>query len=226
MSAKIQFKTNYTYRDRKTKAKYVYLKYQSILTGNILDVGADECYLRQYIGEGVSYFGIGCGDNLGKQVDLEKGCIPFDNNSFDCVLCLDVLEHLENIHAVFDELCRVSRRWVIISLPNPWRDFYTMLQNGDYAEGRSMKFYNLPLEPSNDRHKWFFSTEEAKKFIAYRAEKNRMRIAQIDIQNVNTGGSGIKRLLRRLAMRVLFRNSVKIRNFYNGALWAVLEKIV
>ncbi len=32
----MKFSTGYQYKDRYTKARYVYLKYQSILVGNIL----------------------------------------------------------------------------------------------------------------------------------------------------------------------------------------------
>lgn len=41
------FHTGYHYTDRESKAKYVWLKYQPILKGHILDVGADECYRRR-----------------------------------------------------------------------------------------------------------------------------------------------------------------------------------
>ncbi|GAG42554.1 unnamed protein product, partial [marine sediment metagenome] len=68
----------------------------------------DECHLKQHLDEGASYWGIGLGEHLDQQVNLEKEKIPFPENSFDCVLCLDVLEHLEHIHQVFDELCRVT----------------------------------------------------------------------------------------------------------------------
>lgn len=109
-----KFYTNYLYTDRETKAKYVRLKYQAILKGCILDVGADACYLKQYLKD-VSYLGIGLGDKVDQQVDLEKGPLPFKDNTFDCVLSLDVLEHIDNIYQVFDELCRVSKKYLIIS---------------------------------------------------------------------------------------------------------------
>lgn len=224
LQMELKFSTNYQFIDRKTKAKYVWLKYQNILNGRILDVGADECYLKGYLEEGTSYVGIGLGGDLDKKVDLEKEKIPFADNSFDCIICNDVLEHLDNIHGVFDELCRVTRRWVIISLPSPWQDFYSMLRNGYYDKDRPMKFYNLPLEPPEDRHKWFFSTEEAGKFIEYRAVKNGMSVVQMDIQGHGGEGGGLIGLMRRLFVRILFSNSVSLSNLYTGTLWAVLEK--
>lgn len=220
----LKFSTDYQFIDRKTKAKYVWLKYQSILSGRILDVGADECQLKEHLDKYTSYLGIGLGDTPDIKVNLEKEKIPFEGNSFDCVLCNDVLEHLDNIHDVFDELCRVTQRWVVVSLPSPWQDFYFMLRNGYYGEDRPMKFYNLPLEPPEDRHKWFFSTEEAEKFIEYRAEKNGMNVVQMDIQGHGGEGDGLIGLMRRLFVRILFSNSVRLRNLYTGTLWVVLEK--
>lgn len=219
------FKTDFIYIDRKTKARYVYLKYESILKRRILDVGADKCYLKQYLGEGNSYLGIGLDGNLDQLVDLEKGLIPFDSDTFDCVLCLDVLEHIDNIHDVFDELCRVSKKYMIISLPNPYRSFWAYLIHGNYKghQHQHLKFYGLPAEKPDDRHKWFFSTEEAKRFIQYRAEKNNMEIVQMDVEGNNSPKISIKKLF----FKFLFKEYSTIlfnRNLYIGTLWAVLKK--
>lgn len=215
------FRTNYQYTDRQTKSKYVWLKYQPILHGRrILDVGADECYLRQHVDEQASYWGIGLGGHPDQQVDLEQGELPFPENSFDCVLCLDVLEHLEHIHQVFDELCRVARRHVIISLPNPLAIVYHRLSFGDYKPGQFTKFYGLPLEPPEDRHRWFFCYEEAEKFILYRAGLNGMRVVHMEPE----GLGGERRWWRRLARIALLRRDLNLKNLYAGPLWAVLEK--
>ena len=55
----MEFSTNYTFHDRESKSRYVYLKYKSILTGKILDVGADECHLKKHLSGDVAYTGIG-----------------------------------------------------------------------------------------------------------------------------------------------------------------------
>ena len=56
---KIIFKTQYKYHDRKTKAYYVWCKYRKIIKGKVLDVGADQCYLKKYLGNKANYIGIG-----------------------------------------------------------------------------------------------------------------------------------------------------------------------
>jgi ubiquinone/menaquinone biosynthesis C-methylase UbiE len=48
--------------------------------------------------------------------DGEK--IPFGDESFDLVTCVDVLEHVKDYDSFLSELLRVSRRGVFISTPN------------------------------------------------------------------------------------------------------------
>jgi 2-polyprenyl-3-methyl-5-hydroxy-6-metoxy-1,4-benzoquinol methylase len=48
--------------------------------------------------------------------DLLK--LPFASRTFDLVLCMEVLEHLNAPDQGLAELCRVSRRWLLLSVPN------------------------------------------------------------------------------------------------------------
>jgi len=164
------------------------------------------------------------GEKVDQRFDLEKIPLPFQESTYDCVLCLDVLEHLENIHQVFDECCRVSRQYVIVALPNPWANFYDFLCLDSKDMDKLFKFYGLPLEPPEDRHKWFFSNEDAEKFIVYRAGQNNMKVLQLDNQRVDNDGIGIRRLIRGIAKAILFRNNLNYKNLHARTLWAVLEK--
>lgn len=47
-----------------------------------------------------------------------NGRIPFPDNTFDVVVMLDVLEHLYAPEELLKEAVRVSRRWIIVSVPN------------------------------------------------------------------------------------------------------------
>jgi SAM-dependent methyltransferase len=218
----MEFRTDYQYVDRQSKAEYVWVKYKSILRGRkILDVGADKCHLKQHIEPGTDYWGIGLGEFTDQQMDLEQGSIPFPDKSFDCVICLDVLEHLERIHSIFDECCRVAREHVIISLPNPLAILYHCLRFGAYRPGQLTKFYGLPLEPPADRHRWFYSYEEAERFVLYRAGLNRMRVLQMEPEGMGRESNRWKQIARA----VLFRRDLNPKNLYAGVLWAVLQKI-
>lgn len=220
----MHFKTDKSYTDRKSKASYVHDKYREILTGSVLDVGADNCHIRDLLGKGITYTGIGIGGNPDIEVNLETQAIPFEDNHFDCVMCLDVLEHLDNIHNTFDELCRVSGRYVIISLPNSYRDFIGALVGSKKNKAINFKYYGLPSERPDDRHKWFFSNSDADAFIRAKAEKNNMRIVQIDSEGEGapkTVGSALKRAILTIASLPL---SVEATDLYYKTHWTVLEK--
>ena len=60
----MKFTTDFKYIDRESKAEYVWLKYKSILSDKkILDVGADECHLKEHLDDNSKYVGIGLGGN-------------------------------------------------------------------------------------------------------------------------------------------------------------------
>ena len=221
----LPFQTKFRYHDRPSKAKYVWLKYQSILeSAAILDVGADECYLKEHLSDNASYWGIGLGGNLDQEINLEGGQLPFDDRSFDVVLCLDVLEHIESIHLIFDELCRVSRGYVVIALPNPWESFWRMLRKGPHEQGRPMKFYGLPLDPPADRHRWFFGAEDAHQFIRHRAAGCGFDVVQIDHGCDEPYAVGwLTRVKRSLQTWGICRG-VDRANLYASSIWAVIER--
>jgi SAM-dependent methyltransferase len=218
------FHTDTQYTDRQTKARYVYEKYKDILKGNILDVGADQGFLKSHLPNDTNYMDIGFGDGLDLPWDLEQGALPFENHTFDCVLCLDVLEHLDNLHEMFDELCRVSRNYVIIALPNPWSEVWKALLGRPYrqfSDGsvQPTKFYGLPVDPPADRHKWFFSHDEACTFIHQRAARNMVQVVQIDSIN----GKPERKTWKRWLIERLLKHPIPWQNLYAGTVWAVLQ---
>lgn len=220
------------YSDRKSKQQFVYRKYKNFLKESILDVGADEMYLKEFLSPDIKYTGIGLGKNPDLiKIDLEKEKIPFPDSYFYCVLCLDVLEHIENIHEVFDDLCRVSKKYVIISLPNPWSDFIYSIMFEPYRKDKPLKFYGLPLEREDDRHKWFFSSKEARSFVEYRANKNNFKV--INYFNENQGNKGLpKSLWKRIILapiliplyKLFFRSDLDLTEIFESTGWWVLEK--
>jgi trans-aconitate methyltransferase len=48
----------------------------------------------------------------------DVGLLPFAARSFDLVVCLEVLEHLENPGRAIEELVMVSRRYLVVSVPH------------------------------------------------------------------------------------------------------------
>ena len=88
----------------------------------ILEVGSGWLGISPYLGEEI----IGLDEdfeekkyNLLKQVKGNILNIPFENNSFDVVICVDVLEHLsfEKRAKAVEELFRVAKKFVFLGVP-------------------------------------------------------------------------------------------------------------
>lgn len=55
--------------------------------------------------------------------------LPFDNNTFDVVVCCEVLEHLKNPEKTLQELKRVGRKYFVLSVPDePWFSLANLLR--------------------------------------------------------------------------------------------------
>lgn len=145
----------------------------SVLQGVVLDVGCDKRHLKQLVGDEVQYMGVDLWGSPDVLVNLEQG-LPFPDCSCDAVVCFDVLEHLENFHAVFDELCRITRHYVVIGLPNVASLKYRLnfLLRGRLPGGK----YRLPVRTPRDRHRWLFSLDEARDLVLIRGRGQGMRI--------------------------------------------------
>ncbi|MBK7406570.1 MAG: methyltransferase domain-containing protein [Phycisphaerales bacterium] len=199
------------YTDRESKAVYIGRKYASVLGGSVLDVGCGAGLLRGHVRRPELYTGVDFAGLADVTIDLERGVLPFADRSFDTVVATDVLEHLEAAHAMFDECCRVARSRVIISLPNPARNFLTEVFAGS---GGRMKYYGLPPENPGDRHRWFFGFEEAEAFVRAGAARNGLGVEQLDSSH-----DGCCYWLNGKGEDVLGSP-----NFKRGTLWAVLRR--
>lgn len=156
-----------TFPERRARAEYMAKRFRHYLKGKILDVGCDKAYLKGFL-QGVEYTGIDIMGNPDIRLNLEEvDALPFDDAVFDCVVCADVLEHLDNLHFIVDEIIRVSKRYIIISMPNNWANARRAIARGKGSIGH----YGLPEEPPLDRHKWFFSLSEAIDFFRKQAKK-------------------------------------------------------
>ena len=98
---------------------------------SILDVGCGEGFTLNRLNEhgigkrleGLDYSkdAIALGKKTYPDIKITQGSIyklPYQNNSFDLVLCTEVLEHLQNPEQALKELVRVSKKYLVISVPN------------------------------------------------------------------------------------------------------------
>jgi hypothetical protein len=220
------YSTTFAYTNRASKAEYVWRKYSPLLSRRVLDVGADQCHLRPFVREaGGHYEGVGFGPTVDHEINLEKSGLPYGDRTFETVACLDTLEHLEAAHKILDELCRVADRYIIISLPNPWKDFWNTLRSKDYAPGVPIKYYGFPVQPPEDRHRWFFSESEANSFVTQRAEPNGFAVRQFDAEaSRSLWMTGLAGSAQRWVFRRYFRKDIEQLGLTSGTLWWVLER--
>lgn len=157
------------------------LKNNYLMNGNILDVGCGVNFLKKFEHFGPRYFGVDFkGYYLKEEVkhqnfytcDLNKNKLPFEDNSFDNVMCTDVLEHLHYPHRFILELFRVSKGNVIISLPNNWPQYFWDIIIG--KEIIKKKGYGLFAEEqqAGQRHVHFFNFEHACQFLQANCANN------------------------------------------------------
>lgn len=200
---------------RAKRIRYLAAHFGRFLGGSVLDVGCDTCLLRDMLPPGSSYVGIDISGNPDIHLDLEKvKSLPFEDNAFDVVVCTDVLEHLDNLHSVFAELVRVSKRYLVISLPSNWSSARRPIARGKGNIGH----YGLPVEPPADRHKWFFNLSEAKAFLEGQAGMLSLSVIEMRITEKP------KPLVIRTILRLRAMSEERYLNRYAHTLWAVLEK--
>lgn len=120
----------------------------------VLDVGCGEGFtLKQLydkgIGEsleGVDFLdtAIEIGKKIHPQLKLKQGNIydlPYKSNSFDLVLCTEVLEHLEEPEKALIELKRVTKKHCVLSVPNePW------FMVGNFLRGKNISRFGNDIE--------------------------------------------------------------------------------
>lgn len=120
----------------------------------VLDVGCGEGFTLQQLYEngvgekleGVDFLdtAIQIGNKIHPQLKLKQGNIyelPYKDNSFDLVLCTEVLEHLEKPADALKELKRVTKKYCIISVPHePW------FMLGNFLRGKNLSRFGNDIE--------------------------------------------------------------------------------
>ena len=141
---------------------------------SVLDAGCGEGFTlarlqKEKIGkvhEGIEYdeTAIALGRKTYPKVYIRKGDIydlPYKSNSFDLVICTEVLEHLENPKKAYRELIRVSRKYILISVPNePW-----------FTLQRMARFQNIMHFGAHPEHIQHWTARAFTKFVKVRGVK-------------------------------------------------------
>lgn len=148
---------------------------RSLELQSILDVGAGEGFTMKKLkmkNEKLKIVGIEYSEDSVKiankiypDLDIRLGNIynlKFKDDSFDCVLCMEVLEHLDDPVKALAELKRVTKRYLLLSVPN--EPYFTIQR---FLRGKNLK--GLGAHPE---HIQWWTHEAFLKFL----KKNKLEI--------------------------------------------------
>ena len=199
---------------RASRTNFVYDRYGKYFGCNILDVGCFEAPLRKVLGNKTKYLGIDIDGEPDMVVNLEHSSkLPFSDDEFNFVMCIEVLEHIDNLHIIFEDLFRVSSKYILVSLPNCWSVARRKIERGC----GEFSHYGLPFSKPTDRHKWFFNFSQAQDFF-HQKETNRLKL--IDLRVVEK-----PRFTAIKAFRKFLYPGERYFNRYAHTLFALYQKI-
>jgi ubiquinone/menaquinone biosynthesis C-methylase UbiE len=132
---------------------------------SILDAGCGEGFTLEYLRvrsigktyEGIDFLqkAVEIGNKVHPKIILKKASIyelPYKDNSFDLVLSTEVLEHLEDPKKALKEIFRVSKKYVLLSVPNE-----PIFMGSNFLRGKNWSRFGNDIEHIN--HWTFFGFE-------------------------------------------------------------------
>ena len=136
----------------------------------VLDIGCRDMVFKKCLSGEFRYTGLDFQkDKSQTNLDfinhnLENG-FPENFSKYDIINALDVLEHLENIHFVFNKLFEHSNKQIVIALPNIG---YYRFRFSFLFKAIISKKYTFNENNTKDRHRWIPNYFSIQKFV----EKN------------------------------------------------------
>jgi 2-polyprenyl-3-methyl-5-hydroxy-6-metoxy-1,4-benzoquinol methylase len=125
----------------------------------LLDVGCGEGYVLRYLQRrwpGIPAVGLDrdlealqaacCYHPHPPLLNAEASSLPFPDQSFRLILCLEVLEHLADPQVALRELARVSERYLLLSVPN--QPYFSL---ANFLRGKNLATMG---EDRDHRHHW------------------------------------------------------------------------
>jgi len=142
---------------------------------SLLDVGCRDGSLVDRLPPSTAYFGADLFQNergnvafLGDIQKMEVG------RKFEYVLALDILEHVDDLHGLFDRLVGMMESRLMVSLPN----CYDLKSRFNFVfKGALGGKYRLKADPSLDRHRWVVGDAEIISFFESKARAHHLHLA-------------------------------------------------
>lgn len=146
---------------------------------SVLDVGCRESELSDHLPKDIVYAGADLFQNSRSRVtyvgDITSATIP---QSYDAVVALDILEHVESPSKLFDRLMAVSGQYLLVSFPNCY-DLKSRLRflSGGPLGGKYVFQEQEPL----DRHRWLMNRDEIVNWYNAKAAKHDLTVQVLDM---------------------------------------------
>jgi ubiquinone/menaquinone biosynthesis C-methylase UbiE len=132
----------------------------SVAPTKVLEIGIGTGFAAKYLKErGVDIINIDVLHSLKPNITASVLAIPFCSEIFSIVACYEVLEHIpyENFTGALEELARVSRKHVVISLPDittAYRFFVELPRMKPIKKLVSHPFHRSPPHIYDGHHHW------------------------------------------------------------------------
>jgi hypothetical protein len=159
----------------------------------LLDVGCRGCELKPYVEELADYEGVDLYQNsegsVNHVLDVSKG-LPFSDRSFDDVVALDIVEHIDDLEGALGELVRISKRSLVVMLPNIGHSLFRLKF---LRTGRISDKYDLVYGQGKDRHRWITTLSQSDKYMQLFAEDH-----HLELQIIWSNDSRKKKILGKI----------------------------
>lgn len=127
---------------------------------NTLEIGIGNSFVSDYLRKiKFNIITLDLDERLLPDVAASVTYIPFKNESFDLVVCCEVLEHIpfQFFHKALSEIRRVTRNYAIISLPDCSRVYRIQIQIPKYGEIKKLielPRLKIPKHKFDGEHYW------------------------------------------------------------------------
>ena len=135
----------------------IFIFFKNIYDGRFLEVGcAEGLYIKLFkdLHPKSTVIGLDIAKNYllkaksgiynGNFIQGDAENLPFKNNSFDVVICSETLEHVIDPKKAFSELVRVSKNYILVSVPGHTPPYYLAKFFGLIKEGKKSEIFSKP----------------------------------------------------------------------------------
>lgn len=113
---------DYAHKDRWTSYFHQLDEVLKLEPNAVLEIGAGDKVFGSFLknNTSIAYKNVDIAEDLEPDVVGSVTALPFEGDSFDVVCAFEVLEHLpySDLNKAFSEMRRISKKWVVISLPH------------------------------------------------------------------------------------------------------------